>query len=147
MSIKIQFTFISMSSCILMSCSSIKPYPVCCFDVYPIPKEDKEQHLNSLVTKLKRIDPDASASGDGQWIFAKTSYWENKHLMKSWPRIACYGTVTSGTEVKRQSDCVKHLTEVIRSQEYNNFDIKNPAELSDQAQGLPNVICRGGDEY
>ncbi len=40
---------------------------------------------------------------------AKTSPKQHKRLTNIWPRMACIGEVTSGTEVTKNSQCVEYI--------------------------------------
>ena len=126
---------------LVQGCASYKPYPVCFFDSSPPSAEAQLNLTRNLLVELQKIDKDANMIANGRWIVASTTPFQHKQLIEYWPRIACIGTVTSGTEVKSNSDCVTYLNRVVTSQNYLEFDVKSPYALSDEAPGNPKVIC------
>ncbi|WP_447780311.1 hypothetical protein [Aeromonas veronii] len=99
------------------------------------------EHTSSLLAVMRRYDVDASSSADGRWILSKTTDAQHKLLNMTWPRIACIGKVSSGTEVKLEADCVKYLHDFLDKKNYLEFDLKENVVFSDEAPGAPNVIC------
>lgn len=124
--------------------STIKPYPVCFFNPSPPREEERAEATRKLVMVMKRFDSNAFATADDRWIIAKTSPSQHNQLKKIWPRIACVGTVTSGTEVTRNADCVNYLYRFLQDEAYLKFDIKGNSVHSDEAPGPAHVICCRG---
>lgn len=133
--------YLALTIPLITSCATIKPYPVCFYDDSPPSAQIKKEHASNLLSVMRRYDAESQSSIDGRWIFANTSHAQHNALTETWPRIACIGNVTSGTEVKRSSDCVNYLHDFLVRQSYLEFDIKEPVAFSDEAPGKPNVIC------
>ncbi len=129
--------------CVFFSgCTSLRLYPVCFFDDEAPDPAVKVQHIEKLTSVLQKFDNLAFATYDGRWVVAKTSKVMHREIEKLWPPLACIGTVTSGTEVKSNADCVQFVADQLKSEDFLSFDIndKNIA-LSDEALGPSNVIC------
>lgn len=124
--------------------TSVKPYPICFFDPSPPSDGDRAAAAEKLVKVMKRFDPEAFVTADDRWVIAKTSPSQHAELTAFWPRVACVGTVTSGTEVKRNADCVSYLHKFLRDKIYLQFDIKGESVHSDEAPGPAYVICCKG---
>lgn len=130
------------ASALLCSCASVKIYPVCFFNPAPPEKEEQSKYIEKLTLVLQRFDETAAPSQDGRWIIARTNIWGHRKLQEIWPPLGCVGTVTSGTEVARSSDCIQFISEQLRSGDYKTLDVKrDDVVLSDEAPGKPYVIC------
>lgn len=136
-------TKMSILFCFLLSgCSSVRLYPVCFFDDEAPDPAAKIQHIENLTSVLRRFDEAPGATYDGRWIVAKTTMVTHRKLQKLWPPLACIGTVTSGTEVKSNADCVQYVADRLKSEDFLSFDIDDKSiALSDEALGSTNVIC------
>lgn len=126
---------------IVAGCSTVKPYPVCFYDPRPPAQNRIDAHVESLLRRIKMDITEVQATPDGRWIFAKTTTYQHDEISKTWPRVACIGNVTSGTEVKRNADCISHLEELLRKQNYLELDVKDNVVDSDEAPGVKHVIC------
>lgn len=126
---------------ILGGCATVKPYPVCFFDPFPLDEEKAIKHSESLLNRIKMDSPTAHMAPDGRWIYAKTTICKHREISKTWPRVACIGSVTSGTEVKRYADCISYLETLLIEQNYLELDIANNVVDSDEAPGEEHVIC------
>lgn len=127
---------------LLSSCETVRLYPVCFFDPVQPDSAVRSRHIDVLTQTLRRFDANATATEDGRWIVAKTTWISHEELQRVWPRLGCVGTVTSGTEVKRSADCTMFLADQLKSGEYRVFDIKTDDVVSsDEAPGSPYVIC------
>lgn len=91
---------------------------------------------------MRRYDAHAHSTTDGRWILSKTTSAQHKLLNTMWPRIACIGSVSSGTQVKLEADCVKYIHDFLEKKNYLEFDLKENPVFNDEAPGLPNVICQ-----
>lgn len=129
--------------CVFFSgCTSVRLYPVCFFDDDAPDPAARVQHIEKLTGVLRKFDNVVVATNDGHWIVAKTSRATHRELEKLWPPLACIGTVTSGTEVKSNADCVQFVADRLKSEDFLSFDINDKdIALSDEALGPPNVIC------
>ncbi len=136
-----QWIFLALVTPFIVSCSTIKPYPVCFYDRSPLDAQSKITHADKLLAVMRLYDHEAQTSADGRWILANTTTEQHNILIKTWPRIACIGKVTSGTEVKHAADCVEYLHDFLLKQNYLEFDVKENVAFSDEAPGKPNVIC------
>lgn len=135
-------TFLLAACSLLSSCATVRLYPVCFFDPARPDSAIKSRYVDVLTNTLRRFDERASATEDGRWIVAKTTWISHEELQRVWPQIGCIGTVTSGTEVKRSADCTAFVAQQLKSGEYRVFDIKtDDVVLSDEAPGRPYVIC------
>lgn len=123
------------------SCTTLKPYPVCFYDKTPPDREVMNENISKLLSVMRRYDVEANSSADQRWILSKTSYAQHELLKVTWPRIACIGKVSSGTEVKAQADCVSYLHTFLTKKNYLELDVKDNAIYSDEAPGPPTVIC------
>lgn len=139
-----KFRFVTYCSfCVLLaSCSTYKMYPVCFFDIDPPDDEVRASHVKTLMSLMVTYDTNAISTPDNRWIIANTSSAQHKEITKLWPRMACVGTVTSGTEVKRNSDCVEYLNDFLKNESYLEFDVNDDNVVSsDEAPGQSNTIC------
>lgn len=126
----------------LAGCASIKPYPVCFYNCDTPDEEKKIEIIKKLSEVLeKETNKEVVIHPNLRWILVKTNNSQHRRLTKIWPRIACVGNVTSGTQVSENSDCVKYLYEFMKKKKYLKFDIQaNPID-SDEAPGAPYTIC------
>ncbi|MGX1086120.1 hypothetical protein [Pseudomonas sp. AP3_22 TE3818] len=140
--VKIKAISLAVVCVLVSSCASVKLYPVCFFDTVQPDASAKSKYIESLTATLRKFDKAAESSQDGRWLIARTNVLDHRKLQDIWPSLACIGTVTSGTEVKRSADCVRFISGQLSSGEYKTFDIKlDDIALSDEAPGKPYVIC------
>lgn len=139
LTIKVSVIFLSINS---LGCSTIKPYPVCFFsECNDVDNESRRKITDSLAQYLKLESKEIVIHPSSKWILAKTNSRQHKRLIKIWPRIACIGDVTSGTEVTKNSQCVEYISNFIKNKKYLEFDINENPVHSDEAPGKPHIIC------
>lgn len=136
--INISFVLLIINS---IGCATIKPYPVCFSDCNAIDKDSRRKIVDSLAQYLKLESKEIIIHPSSKWILAKTNPRQHKRLIKIWPRMACIGDVTSGTEVTKNSQCVEYIYNFMKSKNYLEFDIDENPVHSDEAPGKPHVIC------
>lgn len=124
-----------------VGCSTIKPYPVCFSDCNTVDKESRRKIVDSLAQYLKLESKETIIHPSSKWILAKTNSRQHKRLTKIWPRMACIGDVTSGTEVTKNSECVEYIYNFMSNKKYLEFDIDENPVHSDEAPGKPHIIC------
>ncbi len=125
----------------LAGCATVKPYPVCFYDPRSPDEQTVTKYVAVLIDRIVMEAPDANPKTDGRWIYAKTTSYQHGLISSTWPRVACIGTVTSGTEVKRYADCVSYTEALLRKNNYLELDVKPNAIDSDEAPGVEHVIC------
>lgn len=136
--IKISLVFLILNS---IGCATIKPYPVCFNDCNSLDSESRRKITDSLALYLKVESKEIIIHPSSKWILAKTNNRQHKRLINIWPRIACIGDVTSGTEVTKNSQCVEYIYYFLKNKKYLEFDINENPVHSDEAPGKPHVIC------
>ena len=124
-----------------VGCSTIKPYPVCFSDCDAINNDSRRKIVDSLSQYLKLESKEIIIHPSSKWILAKTNHRQHKRLIKIWPRMACIGDVTSGTEVTNNSQCVEYIYNFMKNKNYLEFDINENPVFSDEAPGKPKIIC------
>ncbi len=124
-----------------VGCSTIKPYPVCFSDCNAIDNDSRRKIVDSLAQYLKLESKEIIIHPSSKWILAKTNPIQHKRLIKIWPRMACIGDVTSGTEVTKNSQCVEYIYNFMKNKNYLEFDIDENPVHSDEAPGKPHIIC------
>lgn len=122
-------------------CATIKPYPVCFSDCDAVNNESRRKIVDSLAQYLKLESKKIIIHPSSKWILAKTNSRQHKRLVKIWPRMACIGDVTSGTEVTKNSQCVEYIYNFMKNKNYLEFDINENPVHSDEAPGKPHIIC------
>lgn len=126
---------------IITSCATVKPYPVCFFGTNPPDLKRKMEIVSGLADRLRLEASEVVIHPTGRWIFAKTTPSQHKRIIKTWPRVACIGRVSSGTEISKNADCVSYLNNFLKNKQYLRFDKKENPVDSDEAPGQPHVIC------
>ena len=126
---------------VISSCSTIKPYPVCFSNCTNIKEETRKKIIEKLAEYLKLESKEVIVHPNLKWILAKTNARQHKRLIKTWPRMACIGDMTTGTEVTANSQCIEYIYDLLKNKNYLKLDIKANPVYSDEAPGKPNVIC------
>lgn len=122
-------------------CATIKPYPVCFFDCNDVKPDQRQLYTDSLASYLRKESKTVIVLPSNRWILAKTNPIKHRRLTKMWPRLACIGTVTSGTDVEENAHCTQYIYEFMSQRNYLEFDIKELSALSDEAPGEIHVRC------
>lgn len=124
-----------------IACATIKPYPVCFSNCDAIDKDSRRKIVDSISQYLKLESKKIIIHPSSKWILAKTNPIQHKRLTKIWPRMACIGDVTSGTEVTKNSRCVEYIYNLMKNKNYLDFDLNENPVHSDEAPGKPHIIC------
>lgn len=124
-----------------LGCSAHRMYPVCFYGKSAPDASTVVRHVDALSRELRKRDANAHGTADGRWLFARTSRAEHERLIETWPRAACIGPVSAGTEVKANADCVAYVAGLLATERYNEFGVAPDPVHTDEAPGPEFVIC------
>lgn len=143
-SLKLKVLILLMLSISLLSCSRDRIYPICFYDNVPSGDAERKKHAIELLKYIYSKDNDAILTADNRWIVAKVSGKKNDEITRVWPRLACIGVVSSGTELQKEAECVEYVSYFINNNKYLEFDLKENPIFNDESPGPSNTICYKG---
>lgn len=139
---KIYFLGYTLALLSLTSCSTVKLYPICYTNCSRyVSQQEKSRTAQNLADVIDEHSNSVIVDSYYRGIYARTNRLQHKRISKIWPRIACIGKTTTGTEITKNYDCVLYLKVLLNKKNYSEYDIKPNPVHSDQAPGDPHVIC------